>query len=792
MKRILIAIFVIALIGCGGAEERKAKYMEKARESFDAGEFEKAIIDIKNAIQIDPKDAASRFMLGEVHERKQEYQKAFQQFNKAAELDKSNVEYQAKIGTYYLLSGNNEKAKEIIDRLNEIDPNSIDKEILRASLLVREKNTDGAMEIVKKLVDENPDEIRPLLFMAQIYVNQSKHEAALGMLEKASVLNPKDTSIKNNIARMHMQLGNYDQAEAVLKEVLASEPDNYINHVKLAQFYNERGDIDSGEKVLREALDYDQKEGDVSRKLALVTYIQKARDFDSAEKEIMSMISNADDSEVNSLRLALAKMYHEAQRSEQEIGIYKEIIETGDTSSIGINAKINLAKVYINSSRPEQALEVINDALESSPNDADLLLLRATVDLSNNKLEQAIIDLRLVIKDKPEEMEAYALLVNAHLKNNEREQAKDILDKAYENNIYNPQSLLKLADLNIRLKNAEGAEKAIDAALRIEENNLNALLVKAQLLNTRKDYLAAKDIAKKLIELNPKNPEGYQLITPSMISAGQIDELYTILEEGYKSTGYNIKLLEAMVAINSGQKKYDAAYKLVNREISERGESAAAYRLLAKLNDASGKQKESIANFNKALELKNDWPDLYTELANLYVRQNDGNSAIELLEKGKEVLPLNSNIRMSLITLYEKFGQVDNAISEYESILALDPENIIVINNLASTISNYKSDKASIDRALELIEKIKDIESSAFLDTIGWVYYKSGDYDKARMAMEKVVKKDPNISIFNYHMGMIYLKLNDKINAKMFLEKAVKDAAEFNGIEEARSELKKL
>jgi tetratricopeptide (TPR) repeat protein len=79
-----------------------------------------------------------------------------------------------------------------------------------------------------------------------------------------------------------------------------------------------------------------------------------------------------------------------------------------------------------------------------------------------------------------------------------------------------------------------------------------------------------------------------------------------------------------------------------------------------------------------------------------------------------------------------------------------------------------------------------------FLDTIGWVYYKLGDSEKAIQYLAQVIEKMPEVKVFNYHLGMAYKLSGDKTQAKTYLEKSLADNKPFKEKELAEAALKDL
>ena len=70
LQRLLIIALTVGLLSaCGGKEERKAKYLEKGKSYLAEKNYDKAKIEFKNVLQIDPKDANGYLFLGQIEEK---------------------------------------------------------------------------------------------------------------------------------------------------------------------------------------------------------------------------------------------------------------------------------------------------------------------------------------------------------------------------------------------------------------------------------------------------------------------------------------------------------------------------------------------------------------------------------------------------------------------------------------------------------------------------------------------------------------------------------------------------
>ncbi|MDH5644427.1 MAG: hypothetical protein OEZ01_00375, partial [Candidatus Heimdallarchaeota archaeon] len=112
---VTLILIVAVLSGCGGAETRKAKYLEKAKEYIEQENYKKAAIELRNVLQIDPKHSEAYYLIGAIEEKDQNWAKAYGNYAKALDLDPSYAEARLKLGYFSLMSNDNEKAKEHVD-----------------------------------------------------------------------------------------------------------------------------------------------------------------------------------------------------------------------------------------------------------------------------------------------------------------------------------------------------------------------------------------------------------------------------------------------------------------------------------------------------------------------------------------------------------------------------------------------------------------------------------------------------------------------------------------------------
>ena len=128
---------------------------------------------------------------------------------------------------------------------------------------------------------------------------------------------------------------------------------------------------------------------------------------------------------------------------------------------------------------------------------------------------------------------------------------------------------------------------------------------------------------------------------------------------------------------------------------------------------------------------------------------------------------------------------------ENEKVLEINPRFGPAANNLAYLYSEYGGDK---EKALQLAQTAKEVlpEDPRISDTLGWILYKRGIYERAVSLLRESAEKLGDNAEVQYHLGMAYLKTGNPQAAKDSLANALKLSESFTGVEEAKRVLADL
>ena len=144
------------------------------------------------------------------------------------------------------------------------------------------------------------------------------------------------------------------------------------------------------------------------------------------------------------------------------------------------------------------------------------------------------------------------------------------------------------------------------------------------------------------------------------------------------------------------------------------------------------------------------------------IQKGNGTDISQIIENRRDV-----NEYIAEGYKFKNLGMYEESIKNYKSAISIYPDHPTSYNNLAYL---YAELDVNLDEALRLIQTAMNIDKSnsgLYLDTLGWIYYKSGNFNKAREVLEKAVFFNPS-ALRKYHLGLCLKQLN--LNDKALIE----------------------
>ena len=181
--------------------------------------------------------------------------------------------------------------------------------------------------------------------------------------------------------------------------------------------------------------------------------------------------------------------------------------------------------------------------------------------------------------------------------------------------------------------------------------------------------------------------------------------------------------------------------------------------------------------------------DIMLYLGSFYEDNKEYPKALEILSKGAALSSDNSTILFRLGIIQDKSNMKKACITTMEQVIQLEPENASALNYLGYTLADLGK---NLDKAEALIKKALTIkpDDGFITDSLGWVYFKKGQYTKAIELLNKAAQLTSFDPVITEHLGDAYEKNNLLEKALEMYRKALSKQKETNP--ELNQKIKKL
>jgi tetratricopeptide (TPR) repeat protein len=740
-------VSVPLVIGCGlNVEARKQAYLESGNEYVEQSKFAEAVIEYRNAIQLDARYAEAHLKLAETYARLGDHQKALGEYVRAADLMSDDAEVQITAGSYLLVAGQREQALGRAQKVLDTDPLNVRAHVLRGNVLAGLKDFDAAIKEIEEAIQLDP--------------SRSPSYATLGAIESSR--------------------GRRNQAEAAFKRAVEIDPQWVDGYLALVNHYWATNELPKAEQALLKAIEVDPFNALANRGIALF-YLATGRVAD-AEKYFAAAAQSS------AMPFALADYFIAVGRSKDAV---RELETLKNQPPLSDEADRRLVRAHADAGDTKQSEIIADKILERSPKDPDMMLAKGQILAQSGKDDEALRQVKAATEAAPSSATAQFILGKMLASRGDIEGAKQAYTEVLRLNPRAGAAHVALARLHLIEGSEDASLRAADEAVRVQPNDVDAQLARVRGLLATGETAQAEALIERLMRRHSGLPSVH--IQRGMVAIGRKDAAAAraAFRRALELDSEAIEALAGLTALDLGDKDYAAAKARVDEQVTKTKSRPDVLLLAARVYGAAGDTSSAEQFLRRAIDINPSLLPAYGMLGRLYLDQKklqEAQREFDTLAQ-RQTKPVAALTMSALIS--EVQGNQTEARKRYEQVLSVDGAAPIAANNLAWM---YAESGENLDRALQLAQTAatSSPDQPEVMDTLGWVYYKKNLPDLAIRQFSRCVEKEPSNGAYHHHLALAQLQAGQTEQARQSLQRALKTSSNPTTTAEIRQALASL
>jgi tetratricopeptide (TPR) repeat protein len=562
-----------------------------------------------------------------------------------------------------------------------------------------------AIEEYRLAIDNDPTSDYLNAGLAELYAKTGRIRDAV--LEAQDILKRDGNNLEARrlLGRIYLRsLGDMQagtQSQEVLKlaieqyeQIVKLDPKSVEDHLLLGRLYRLNNELLKSEGEFKTAVNI---QPDSEEAVTTLAYLYNEEGDSARALQVLSAIPES--ARTAKLYSALGFTYEQEKDYKKAIDAYRRSTELDHDN---LDSVRGLAQNLMNDGQTDAALEQYKVIADADPSDAQTYMRIAEIDRRDGKFDQALEALKKATAVVPDSLEVQYNIA--------------VIDEAqgkYEDAIQILNQLLQ--------KTEHDGEYSVP-----DKNNRAVFLERlGTVYREANKHQQAVDTFRKMLDLGDENAiRGYQ----------QIVETYRDNKQWQMAT--------------------EAAAEAAKKYPNDRGLQMVSASQQADM----GKSEVAIEHVKSLLKGNADDREVYIALAQMYSRVKDWPKAEENVSKAIDLSGKPEDKDYAIFvqgSVYERQKKYDLAEEAFRKVLADDPKNAMTLNYLGYMLADRDT---RVEEALGYIRRAValDPQNGAYLDSLGWAYYKLGKYDLAeenlRRASERIAT-DPTV---HQHLGELY------------------------------------
>jgi tetratricopeptide (TPR) repeat protein len=564
---------------------------------------------------------------------------------------------------------------------------------------------------------------------------------AIEAYKRAYAIDPRSPTIGERLAEMYWKAQRVREAVSEANEVLKRDPNDLATHRLLARIYlRSLGDINGAgvqqDTVTKAIAEYSEVHRldptDQEASLWLARLYRLHNDPARAEQVLDAMLK--DDPGNEAAVEQLTQLLLDENKADEAV----KLLEGMTAHSSSPTLLDLLGDAYTQTHDYAQAETAYRKALDLDPSELSHLRGLGQTLLSEEKYQQALSVYQKLIDLMPDDSDNYLRLAQIYRELHQLDKAEENLLKARQ---YNPGSLEILYNEAMIYESQGRYEEAI----RVLSDAVTGVKSQSTVVPSRRRSLA---ILYQQLGMLYRDVQNYQAA------------IYTFQELAHLGEEEDRRARPLIIDTYRLAKDLPKALAAGREALAKYPNDPSIHTTYALLLGENQQIDEAVKLLEADLKGNAGDRETYLNLAQVYERGHRYGEAEQAARKAESYSSDAKDNEIAWLLLgavYERQKQFDKAEEEFKKALDVNPRNAQVLNYYGYMLADRG---VRLDEAQGLIQRAVLLEphNGAYLDSLGWVYFKENKLEDAEITLRKAVEREPHDPTIRSHLGDVYAK----------------------------------
>lgn len=564
---------------------------------------------------------------------------------------------------------------------------------------------------------------------------------AIESYKKAYAVDPQSPIIGERLAEMYWKAQRIHDAVTEANQVLKRNPDDLPTHRLLALVYlRSLGDINGnnvqGEMIVKAIEEYSAVHrldpSDQEATIWLARLYRLHNEPEKAEGILRALLK--DDPENDSGVEQLTQLLLDQNNAEEAIQLLNGLIAHSPSATL----YDHLGDAYTQTHDFAKAEAAYEKAVDMDPSELSHLRGLGQALLSEEKYPEALSVYQKLSEMLPDDADTYLRIAQIYRELHQLDKAEENLVKARQ---FAPGSLEVMYN-EAMIYESQGR---FEDAIRVLSDAVTGVKAQSKVLPSRRRSLA---ILYQQLGMLYRDTQNYQAA------------IYTFQELSHLGDEEDRRSRLLVMDTYRQARDLQKALQTGREALAKYPDDAAIRSSLAMLLGEAQQPDEAIKLLQANLRGNAGDRETYLSYAQIYERSHRYKEAEEAARKAESLgsQPAENELAWLILgAIFERQKQYDKAEEEFKKVIEVNPKNGMVLNYYGYMLADRG---IRLDEACDLIQRALEQEpyNGAYLDSLGWAYYKENKLDEAELTLRKAIERESHDPTIREHLGDVLAK----------------------------------